>query len=205
MYRKRFYYIGVKEKNFNQVYRGVIYIQWIPSSLVYCVMWGAESLNCVRLFVTPWTVDHQAPLSMGFYRQEYWSGLPIPSPGALPNPGIEPASPAPAGRFFTTELPGKPQQIYIQLCNHHNQVSTPSHHKVSCVPLQWTPPLLHLQDPPATDSFSGLLVLPFLDCRINGIIHCIWSLFLFYFSELNAFQIHPHCCRYQQFITFIAK
>ena len=59
-------------------------------------------------FVAPWTVAHQAPLSMGFPRQEYWSGLPLPSPGDLPNPGTEPESPALAGRFFTTEPPGKP-------------------------------------------------------------------------------------------------
>ena len=58
-------------------------------------------------FATPWTTAHQAPLSMGFPRQEYWSGLPIPSPGDLPRPGIEPASPALAGRFFTTESPRK--------------------------------------------------------------------------------------------------
>ena len=45
-------------------------------------------------FATPWTVAHQAPLSMGFPRQDYWSGLPFPSPGDLPNPGIEPVSPA---------------------------------------------------------------------------------------------------------------
>ena len=51
-------------------------------------------LNHVRLFVTPWTVAHQAPLSMGFSRQEYWSGLPWPPPGDLPDPGIEPVSPA---------------------------------------------------------------------------------------------------------------
>ena len=66
--------------------------------------------SCVRLFVTLWTVALQAPLSMEFSRQEYWSGLPFPSPGYLPNPGIEPASPvspALAGRFFTTEPPGK--------------------------------------------------------------------------------------------------
>ena len=59
--------------------------------------------------VTPWTVAHQAPLSMGFPRQEYWSGLSFPSQGDLPNPGIEPASPALAGRFcsfFTPESPG---------------------------------------------------------------------------------------------------
>ena len=59
----------------------------------------------VRLSVTPWTVTCQASLSMGFSRQEYWSGLPFPSPGDLPDPGIEPASlmsPALAGGFFTT-------------------------------------------------------------------------------------------------------
>ena len=49
-------------------------------------------LSCVQLFVTPWTAAHQAPLSMGFSRQEYWSGLPLPSPGELPEPGIERSS-----------------------------------------------------------------------------------------------------------------
>ena len=52
-----------------------------------------KSLSCVQLFVTPWTVADQAPPSMGFSRQEYWGGLPFPSPGDLPNPGIEPGSP----------------------------------------------------------------------------------------------------------------
>ena len=55
--------------------------------------------------VTPWTAAHKAPLPMGFPRQEYWSGLPFPSPGDLPNPGIEPASPALVEGFFTTEPP----------------------------------------------------------------------------------------------------
>ena len=60
-------------------------------------------------FEASWTVACQAPLSMGFSRQEYFSGLPFPSPGDLPNPGIEPESPALAGEFFTAEPPGKPQ------------------------------------------------------------------------------------------------
>ena len=51
-------------------------------------------LGPVQLFAAPWTVGHQAPPSMGFSRQEYWSGLPCPSPGDLPDPGIEPGSPA---------------------------------------------------------------------------------------------------------------
>ena len=53
-----------------------------------------KSLSCVRFFGAPWTVAYQAPPSMGFSRQEYWSGLPFPSPGDLPNSGIEPGSPA---------------------------------------------------------------------------------------------------------------
>ena len=61
----------------------------------------------------PWTVAHQAPLSMGFPRQEYWSGLPFPSPGDVPNPGIEPASPTLAGRFFTTSTTWEAQVYYI--------------------------------------------------------------------------------------------
>ena len=71
----------------------------------------AQSFRHIRFFATPLTVAHQAPLSMEFSRQEYWNGLPFPTPGDLPDPGIElesPASPALAGRFFTTELSGKP-------------------------------------------------------------------------------------------------
>ena len=73
-------------------------------------------LSHVWLFVTPWTVALQAPLSMRFPRQEYWSGLPFPPPGNLPDPGIKPVSlvpPALAGGFFTTEPPGKP----LGMCN----------------------------------------------------------------------------------------
>ena len=58
--------------------------------------------------MTPWTVAHQAPLSMGFPRQEHWNELPFPSAGHLPDPGMEPVSPALAGGFFTTGPPGKP-------------------------------------------------------------------------------------------------
>ena len=59
-----------------------------------CMKVKVKLLSHVRLFVTPWTVAYQAVLSMAFSRQEYWSGLPFPSPGDLPNPGIEPGSPA---------------------------------------------------------------------------------------------------------------
>ena len=67
---------------------------------------------------TLWTVAHQVPLSMGFSRQEYWSGLPCPSPGDLPNPGIQPTSfmsPALAGRFFTTNATWEAPYIYLYM------------------------------------------------------------------------------------------
>ena len=77
----------------------------------------AQSLNHVRLFVTLWTVACQTPLSMGFPRQGYWSELPFPPPGDLPDPGIEPTSLAAAGRFFTTEPPYEysPEKIFCNI------------------------------------------------------------------------------------------
>ena len=65
-----------------------------------------KSVSRVRLFVTPWTVAYQAPPSMGFSRQEYWSGLPFPSPGDLPNPGIKPKPPTLQADALTSEPPG---------------------------------------------------------------------------------------------------
>ena len=82
--------------------------QTLYSNIMYVCM---LSLSHVGLFATPWTAAHQAPLYMGFLRQEYWSGFPFPPPGDLPGPGIEPeslVSPALAGRFFTTKPHGKP-------------------------------------------------------------------------------------------------
>ena len=67
-----------------------------------------KSLSRVQLFATPWTVAYQASPSMGFSRQEYWSGLPFPSPGDLPNLGIEPGSPSLEADALTSEPPGKP-------------------------------------------------------------------------------------------------
>ena len=77
-----------------------------------------KSLSCVQLFATPWTVAYQAPPSMGFSRQECWSGLPFPSPGDLPNPGIEPGSPA----LQADTLPSEPpmQETRIQSLGQEN-------------------------------------------------------------------------------------
>ena len=68
--------------------------------------------------VTPWAVVHQAPLCMGLSRQEYWSGLPSPPPGDLPNPGIKPRSPALQADSLPSEPPGKPIHlcVYIYIC-----------------------------------------------------------------------------------------
>ena len=75
-----------------------------------------KSLSGVRLFATPWTVAYQASPSMGFSRQEYWSGLPFPSPGDLPNQGIEPGSPALEAGTLTSEPPGKWTKFIVNMC-----------------------------------------------------------------------------------------
>ena len=70
-------------------------------------------MSRVRLFATPWTVAYQAPPSMGFSGQEYWSGLPFPSPGDLPDPGIESGTPAFQAEALTSEPPGKPHSVTL--------------------------------------------------------------------------------------------
>ena len=100
----------------------------------------SQSLSDVRFFVTPWTTACQAPLSMEFFRQKYWSKLPFPTPGDLPYPGIESASLEPlalAGRFFTTVPPGKSNNITTIKDNNHfgflgPVVKTPHFHGRGC-------------------------------------------------------------------------
>jgi len=76
--------------------------EWVENAV-----WMWKSLSHVQLFATPWGVARQAPLSMGFSRQAYWSGLPCPPPGELPDPGIEPRSPALQADSLPSEPPGK--------------------------------------------------------------------------------------------------
>ena len=78
----------------------------ITDSVTTCEV---KSLSRVRLFATPWTVAYETPLSMGFSRQECWSGLPFPSPGDLPDPGIKLGSPALQADALPSEPPGKLQ------------------------------------------------------------------------------------------------
>ena len=82
-------------------------VRLIKAMIFPVVMYGCEKESEVWLFATSWTVAYQAPPSMGFSRQEFWSGLPFPSPGDLPNPGIEPRSPALQADALLSEPPGK--------------------------------------------------------------------------------------------------
>jgi len=86
----------------------------IPSSVVKLSP-RLKFLSRVWLFATPWTIAHQAPPSMGFSRPEYWNGLPFPSPGDLPNPGIEPRSLALRADALPSEPPGNPRLSQIRL------------------------------------------------------------------------------------------
>ena len=84
-------------------------------------------LSRVRLFATLWTVAYQAPLSVGFSRQEYWSGLPFPSPGDLPNPGIKPRSPTLQADTLPSEPPGKPYHTYLWVSSVIMDFNVPHH------------------------------------------------------------------------------
>ena len=100
------------------------------SMVTLCVC--VQSLSCVPLFATPWTVACQAPLSMEFYRQEYWRGQPFPTPGKVPNPGIKLmflVSPALAGRFFTTTSSLTTMYCKLEICyDGRSQVFQQQHH-----------------------------------------------------------------------------
>jgi len=87
----------------------------------------AQSLSHIRLFLTPWTVARQAPLFMKFSRQEYWSGLPFPTPGDLPYPGIKPQSLVSVGRFFTTVPP------YSLIVFKYNVTNTIYYRNITCL------------------------------------------------------------------------
>ena len=140
-------------------------------------------LSHVRLFATPWSVAYQASLSMGFSRQEYWSGLPFPSPGDLPNPGIKPRSPALQADALPSEPPGKPLSTDIQkemiLCGFWGEAS-----RLRLFVTPWT---VALQAPMSMGFFrqeywSGLPCPPPWDLPITQglnphLLHCRWILY----------------------------
>ena len=118
---------GCLNSRMQQKMQRFIYVIWSVSAVQVTaanphIVWGAtiylsargvnewfwwKLLSHIWLFATPWIVARQAPLSMRFSKQEYWSGLPFPSPGYLPNPGIEPRSPALQADALPSEPPGK--------------------------------------------------------------------------------------------------
>ena len=94
-----------------------------------------KSLSHVQLFVTPWTVAYQTPPSMGFSRQEYWSGLPFPSPGDLPNSGIELPNSGRSPALWADALPSEPPRKSSDLLKRH-EITSESHTRNS-LPVQW--------------------------------------------------------------------
>ena len=108
-----------KLKNVKEEWTGSCMMQRLKSSCVCLCVCGcvcAQLFSHVRLYVTPWTVAHQAPLSMGLPKQEYWRGLPFPSPWDFPNPVTKPtllASPILVARFFTTSATWETQRAHI--------------------------------------------------------------------------------------------
>ena len=126
----------------NHRYWSTCYISFVHSVPSYTVLsTGTLSIfvcvclfvfSHVQLFETWGTIAYQAPMSIGFSRQEHWSGLPFPPPGDLPNSGIKPVSPTLAGGFFTTEPPGKPYASFrtVQTLGHNPLSETL---EVSCV------------------------------------------------------------------------
>ena len=102
------------EKTRRQTFRGCLLFRKVTDKLIHLFCVCAHFFSRVDSFVTPQTISQQALLSMEFSRQEYWSGLPLPSPGGLLHPGTElasPASPASAGEVFSAEPPGKAMSI----------------------------------------------------------------------------------------------
>ena len=95
-------------------------LEWVAISFSNAWKWKVKvkPLSHVQLLTTPWTAACQAPLSMGFSRQEYWSGLPCPPPGDLPNPGIEPRSPVLQTDCLPSEPPGKPMNTGVDSLFH---------------------------------------------------------------------------------------
>ena len=121
-----------------------------------------KSRSHVRLFATPWTVACQTPPSMGFSRQEYWSGLPFPSPGDLPDPGMEPGSPALQAGSLLSEPAGKP---CLQFMHIYLKLPLPSLLILSLFSTHRYLIGIHLFQPSANEIFFSLKNSPFYNCH----------------------------------------
>ena len=130
----------------------------VPYFVLYACM--LSCFSCVRLFVTPWIVTHQAALSMGFSKQEYWSRLPCPPPGDLPNPGIESMSlmsPALAGGFFTTNTMWEAHFMVWLALNWKNKLS-PRCDPGNILTIDLTVYLQQIQEPAPYDLSQSILI-----------------------------------------------
>ena len=106
----------------------------VRSHIYIYICYAMLSCSVMSNFVTPWTAVHQAPLSMGFSRQEYWSGLPCPLSRNLPNPGIEPRSPTLQADSLPSKPPGKPMNNGVGSLSFHQGIfSTQESNQVSCI------------------------------------------------------------------------
>ena len=133
-----------------------------------------KSLSRVWLFVTPWTVAYKAPPSMGFSRQEYWSGLPFPSPGDLPDPGIEPRSPALQKDSLPAEPQGKPRILERVAYPFSSGSSRPRNQtRISCI----------------TGGFSTSWAI--LYCLFFSMYLLVFPIKLWSFSDRNSWLLHP--------------
>ena len=110
----RFYHSDGGIFDFDIICLSVIFLWW---ELLQFGLLCAQSLSPVQLFSNPWTIACRAPLTMEYFKQEYWSGLPFPPLGDLPDPGIEPTSPALPVGSSPTEPPGKPQYVLLSSMN----------------------------------------------------------------------------------------
>ena len=159
------------------------FLCWAVCSHYLAISWKVKgkSLSRVRLFATPWTGAYQAPPSMGFSRQEYWSGLPLPSPGDLPNPGIKPRFSALQADTLPYKPPGKPLPIpYIvsimYICQ--SQSSNSSHLPLSPIPLfsmSVSPSALQIRlSIPIFFKFH-IYVLIYSICFSPDLLHSVWK------------------------------
>ena len=105
-----------------------------------CSKMKVKLLSCVQLFVTPWTITYQTPLTMGFSKLRYWSGLPFPSPGVFPDPGIKPRSPTLQADALPSEPSGKPKNVQttVQLHSFHILARLCSKSFMLCFSSTWT-------------------------------------------------------------------
>ena len=138
-------------------------------------------LVMVDSFLTPWSADHQAPLSMGFTRQEYWSGLLLPSLGDHSDPGIKPPSPALAGTFITTEPPGMPKECALYIVKYSFCIYWYDHtHLIYSLLMTWIILIFKCVTNPAflvqTPLDLGVLSFVYIDGHL--VFHYRWLLLL---------------------------